>query len=364
MVLTLCPKMAWAAGNEIIAIRTGIQPGNKTRLVIETTARPEFELSYPDGKLVVKIRASGNPKPTLVDGTLVKKIDIEAGQITAHLKKTIAPIPKNQIIMLDPMEGKKYRLVLDFAAGNNTDKTKAAAETATAAKAKGTMAKKPTLVIDPGHGGKDPGAIGAGGTKEKDVVLSVSKKLYDRLKQAGYNVSMTRKDDTFLNLDTRANLAEKRKADLFISIHANANPRKTVKGFSVYTLSEKASDAEAQKLAEAENAADKLGVDDFGGLGHEVVVILSALQQRMVSTDSINFAQGVIRATRSAKVSHVDDNPKSAPFAVLKSTVPSCLVELGHLSHRDEEKLLKSGDYQNKLAGALITAIGNYNFES
>jgi N-acetylmuramoyl-L-alanine amidase len=359
--LAFFPRMAFAGTNEIVAIRTGIQPGNKTRLVIETTARPEYSLSYPEGKLVIRINANGSPKPKLVDGGLVKKIDFGRDEIVAHLKKTIAPIPKSQTMMFEPTDKNRYRLVLDFAAGTNVDKTKIAAETAIAPK---TAAKKPTIVIDPGHGGKDPGAIGIGGTKEKDIVLSVSKKLFDRLKNAGYNVSMTRRDDTFLNLDTRAAIAEKKNADLFVSIHANANPKRTIKGFSVYTLSKTASDAEAQKLADAENAADKIGIDEFGGFGHEVRVILSALQQQMVAEDSDVFARNIMRSTRAAGINDVDKDPRSAGFAVLKSTVPGCLVELGHLSHRDEEKLLRNGDYQSRLAGALTTAIGNYKFES
>jgi len=359
--LAFFPRLTFAGANEIVAIRTGIQPGNKTRLVIETTARPEYSLSYPEGKLVIRINANGSPKPKLVDGGLVKKIDFGRDEIVAHLKKTIAPIPKSQTMMFEPTDKNRYRLVLDFAAGTNVDKTKTAAETAIAPK---TAAKKPTIVIDPGHGGKDPGAIGIGGTREKDIVLAVAKKLYDRLKNAGYNVSMTRRDDTFLNLDTRAAIAEKKNADLFVSIHANANPKRTIKGFSVYTLSKTASDAEAQKLADAENAADKIGIDEFGGFGHEVRVILSALQQQMVAEDSDVFARNIMRSTRAAGINDVDKDPRSAGFAVLKSTVPGCLVELGHLSHRDEEKLLRNGDYQNRLAGALTTAIGNYKFES
>ena len=355
--MTFFPRMAFSAENEIVAIRTGIQPGNKTRLVIETTRRPDYSLSYPNRQLVVSVNAKCSAKPSLIDGTLIDNIDIQKGLIVANLRKTIQPIPRAQIMVLEPTGASKYRLVLDFAAGKAAAKTAAAADAAISGK---SASRKPTIVIDPGHGGKDPGCIGTTGTREKDIVLAVSKKLSDRLKSAGYNVYMTRTNDTFLNLDTRSGIAEKRKADLFMSIHANSNPKKTVKGFSIYTLSKTASDAEAQKLADAENAADKIAVDGFRGFEPEVRNILSHLQQTMITTTSIEFADKVLGATRSTGIVRVDGAQRSAPFAVLKSTIPSCLVELGHLSNRDEEKLLKSSDYQNKLVNTLASAVGKY----
>ncbi|MDR3208743.1 MAG: N-acetylmuramoyl-L-alanine amidase [Rickettsiales bacterium] len=359
VVMTFFPKMAFAGDNEVVSIRTGLRPGSQTRLVIETAKRPEYSLSYPDGKLVVSITARGNPKPKLADGTLIKSIDVQSNKIVANLKKSISPIPKGQIMILNPTGDSQYRLVLDFAAGSATDKSKYAAETAVA---KQGAARKPVIVIDPGHGGKDPGCIGSSGTQEKDIVLSVAKKLHDKLNNAGYNVHLTRKNDAFLNLDTRSDIAEKKKADLFVSIHANSNPKKTVKGFSVYTLSQTASDAEAQKLAEAENAADKIDVDGFRGFEPEIRIALSSLQQHAIAEESVVFARQIIQATQKSGISRVDKARRFAPFAVLKSTVPSCLVELGHLSNKDEEKLLKSTDYQNKLASALLSAIGNYDF--
>lgn len=361
VAVTFFPKIAFSAAKqgEIVAIRTGIQPGNKTRLVIETTQRPEYSLSYPEGQLIVRINATGKVTPKLTDGTLVKSIQVGAPQVTVNLRQTIAPIPKSNIMILEPNGKNKYRLVLDFSAGTNTAKTAVAAATATSQK---PIERKPVIIIDPGHGGKDPGAIGLAGTKEKDIVLSVSKKLYDRLKSAGYNVSMTRRDDKFLNLGTRSEIGERKKADLFVSVHANANPSRAKKGFSVYVLSEKASDEEAQKMADAENAADKIDVDGVERMGHDLKLILSSLQQRQVSEDSHIFARHIMRATRTAGIQDVDKDPRSAPFAVLKSTVPSALVELGHLSHRDEEKLLKNSGYQDKLARAIATAIGKYDF--
>jgi N-acetylmuramoyl-L-alanine amidase len=359
--LAFFPKTAFSARNEIIAIRTGMRDGNKTRLVIETISKPDYSLSYPDGQLVVDIDAACSARPSMTEGTLINSIDTPEKKVVANLKKTIAPIPKKEILLLEPAGASKWRLVLDFAAGKATDKTREAAKGAVAKKP--ANGKRPVIVIDPGHGGKDPGCIGATGTKEKDIVLSVAKKLYDKLSGAGYNASMTRRNDTFLNLDTRSGIAEKKKADLFVSIHANSNPNKKVKGFSVYTLSKTASDAEAQKLAEAENAADKIEIDGFEKFEPAVRNALSALQQHAVAEESVAFARKIMRATRESGINRVDKARRFAPFAVLKSTIPSCLLEIGHLSNKEEESLLRDGSYQNKLVSAMITAIGNYDFQ-
>ena len=358
VVLTIFPRIAFAADNEIVAIRTGTQPGNKTRLVLETTQKPVYDLSYPDGQLVVSIRAKCRVAPSMTEGTLITAIDAKDNRVVVGLKKSISPIPKNQILLLEPTGSNKWRLVLDFAAGNVSDKTKAAAAETTS----GSSGKKPTIVIDPGHGGRDPGCIGITGTQEKDIVLSIAKKLSNRLAAAGYNVSLTRRNDTFLNLNTRAGIAQKKKADLFVSIHANSNPKKTIKGLSVYTLSQTASDAEAAKLAETENAFDKIEIDGFEKFEPDIRNALSSLQQHLVAEDSVAFARKIMRATRESGITRVEKARRFAPFAVLKSQVPSCLVEVGHLSNMEEERLLRGADYQNKLVAALTTAIGNYAF--
>ena len=358
------PRLAFAAQNEIISIRTGLQPGNKTRLVIETKQKPSYSLSYPNKQIVVSIPARNTAKPKMATGTLVSNIKSSKGKIIVNLKKDISPIPKNQIMVLSPASGNKYRLVLDFAAGKATDKVRA---TATAAVSSKQINRKPLIVIDPGHGGKDPGCIGVTGTQEKDIVLSVAKRLANKLNASGYNAYLTRRNDTFLNLGTRAGIGEKKKADLFISIHANSNPKRSTRGFSVYTLSKKASDAEAQKLADAENAADLIEVDGFDEFEPSLRNALSSLQQHMVAENSVELAQCVINATKKYGIIQVDKGRKfgrSAPFAVLKSTTPSCLIELGHLSNREEERLLRRSDYQDKLVNAFIHAIGNYDFEA
>lgn len=371
LAIATLPRMAFAARNTLRSLRTGIQPGNKTRLVIETENRPTYSLMYPTNQLVITLpNTSANTGITanLAAGGLVKSIaQAQTGsnlQIIANLTKPIAEIPKSQIMILEPNGDNDYRLVLDFMAGvattNNNSYTTASASTTTAV----TASRKYIIVIDAGHGGKDPGCIGKGGTREKDVVLSVARKLKNKLDANGFKTYMTRSDDRYLKLAERASIAEKRKADLFISLHANANPSRKMKGFSIYTLSEKASDEEAKKLAEAENAADKIGVEGFTEFEENIRIALSSLQQHAVAEMSEEYATG---CAKSFKKSSIEQQPgpdvRHAPFAVLRSTVPGALLELGHLSNAAEEKLLKSDSHQNKLVAAIVKSVKNYNFE-
>ena len=380
----LFPKTLLASGqNEITAIRTGKQPGNLTRLVIETTRRPEFALSYPTNQLVIQMQARHNATPNLTAGTLVRSINQADNKIVVNLTRSITQIPQDRIMVLSPMNGNQYRLVLDIGDGTTAvaqaNTARAASNVATpAATGPGTARAATTnqvvattsprrrgiIVIDPGHGGADPGAIGVSGAREKDIVLQVSRKLRDRLNREGYTAILTRDRDVFLNLGTRARMGEKHNADLFLSIHANANPRPQVRGFSVYTLSQKASDAEAQRVAEAENAADRIAVDNFGGYATEIRMVLSSLQQNHVAAESDKISMHISKAVRAKNIDRVDRERRSAPFAVLRSTTPSALVELGHLSNAAEERLLRNGAHQDRLVTALVNAVGKYEFIS
>ena len=366
-VAMILPRVAFAARNVLRSMRTGVQPGNKTRLVIETSSRPSYSLSYPENQLVVDVAnmsADASVKPALASGTLVSAItQTQAGdhlKIIATLRKPIAQLQKSQIMLLEPNGDNDYRLVLDFSAGA----AQKIADSVTAANATKTTTAKHIIVIDAGHGGKDPGCIGKNGTREKDVVLAVAKKLRAKLDSAGFKTVMTRTDDTYLKLARRAEIAEQKKGDLFISLHANANPSRSVKGFSIYTLSEKASDEEAKKLAESENAADKIGVDGFTEFERDIRAALSSLQQHAVAEMSEEYANGCARAFRSNKIeAQAGPSVRHAPFAVLRSTVPGALIELGHLSNSSEEKLLKNPSHQDKLVAAIVRSIKNYDFE-
>lgn len=367
IIAGLLPRMALAARNVLRSMRTGVQPGGKTRIVIETSTRPSYTLVYGENTLTIKISNMASDESVsakLASGTLVKSMTQaqigDALNIIAALKKPISEIPKNQIMILEPNGDNDYRLVIDFVAGTGAAK----ASTAAANDATTATVKKRVIVLDAGHGGKDPGCIGKGGTKEKTIVLSVAHKLRKALREAGFMVYMTRGDDTYLKLADRAAIAEKKKADLFLSIHANANPSRAVKGFSIYTLSEKASDEEAQKLADAENAADKIDVSGFESFSKDIRVALSALQQHAVAEMSEEYANGCARAFNRAGIEQqAGPAVRHAPLAVLRSTVPGALIECGHLSNAAEEKLLKTSSHQEKLVAAIVKSVKNYDFE-
>jgi N-acetylmuramoyl-L-alanine amidase len=365
VVIGFLPRMALAAPGKIRSYRTGVQPGGKTRIVIETSVRPTYSVSYPDGKLVVALSntaADTSVKPTLASGTLVSNLaQTQSGDkllITATLNKSIANIPKENIFILNPNGDSDYRLVLDFVAGAGTA-TAAAATTAAPVKK-----YQPVIVIDAGHGGKDPGCIGASGTKEKTVVLNVAKKLKTKLDAAGFKTYMTRNSDVFLELQKRAELSEKHNADLFLSLHANANPSKSMKGFSIYTLSKTASDEEAQKLADAENEYDRMYVKGFKDFEENIRIALSSLQQQALAGMSLEYARGCVRSMRNAGVTQqAGDRVRSASFAVLRGAVPGALLEIGHLSNKAEEKLLNTASHQDKLVAAIVKSIQGYDFE-
>ena len=359
------PRVAFAARNSLRNVRTGVQPGNKTRLVIETSARPSYEISYPTNQIVITLsNTAANPdlSPKMASGTLVRAItQAQSGdtlKIIADLTKPAAEIPRDSIMLLSPNGDNDYRLVLDFAAASG-------AVAATTQQQKTTApSRKYVVVIDAGHGGKDPGCIGKGGTQEKNIVLSVAKKLKTKLDAAGFQTYLTRSNDTYLKLAQRAFIGEKRHADLFLSLHANANPSRAMKGFSIYTLSEKASDEEAQKLADAENAADKIDVSGFEQFDKDIRIALSSLQQHAVAEMSVEYANGAASAFKRAKITQKPGpDVRHAPFAVLRSTVPGALIELGHLSNASEEKLLKTAAHQNKLVDAIVKSVRAYNFD-
>jgi N-acetylmuramoyl-L-alanine amidase len=224
-------------------------------------------------------------------------------------------------------------------------------------------AAKPVIVLDPGHGGIDPGTASGDGTTEKEVVLAFAKTLRQKLEAKGdYQVYLTREDDTFLALRERVEFAQSKGANLFVSIHADWFPKHTTEasGATVYTLSEQASDDEAKELAAKENFSDAIAGVELPSGGDEVVAnILIDLAQRETQNRSIVFAKSVV-GEMSASELH-QKSSKSAGFRVLKSPdVPSVLLELGFLSNPDDEKRLTSEDWRAAMAEKVGAAIDSY----
>jgi N-acetylmuramoyl-L-alanine amidase len=220
---------------------------------------------------------------------------------------------------------------------------------------------RPLIVIDPGHGGVDNGTQSAG-EMEKTLVLNFGLALRDKIEQSGkYRVVMTRTDDTFIPLNDRVKVARSQSAALFVSIHADALPKQEgdAQGATIYTLSDKASDAKAERLAEAENKADAIGgvsPDEPA----EVADILIDLTQRETKTFSNRFARVLMNEMKTTVRMH--KHPlKSAGFRVLKAPdVPSVLVELGYVSNKGDLEHLVSENWRNKTVGSMAQAIDTF----
>lgn len=227
--------------------------------------------------------------------------------------------------------------------------------------AKPTPPPKPKLVfLDPGHGGRDPGALGIRGTQEKVVVMAIARELQRELLVGGrYRVLLTRASDSFVALRERVARAQAAKADLFLSLHADAHPDSDVRGASVYTLSEDASDREAAALAARENRADAVvsGVR-LADQPDNVARTLVAMSQRGTVNDSRRLADAIVRTFGSSGVRLLPRTHRQAGFAVLTSPdIPAALIELGYLSNPQDEKLLTVRQHQIALARALRASV-------
>lgn len=387
------------AKNKAIVLRTGIQPGNVSRFVLETKEKSLYNISYLDNPRRVVIDISNldvdDVKKDSVKSGFISDVKVSSGdgktsQIVLHLSNT-AKVKKN--FVLNPIkDGANYRLVLDLEQASGDEFSKLAGGAKSSSKKENVVEEevflsnkkvvnnkvvsnktssntgkknvkpvnnqsKKIIVIDAGHGGKDPGTIGSGGTYEKTIALALAKQLRDILvKNPNYKVILTRNDDTFIQLQDRAKIAERNNASIFISIHLNSSPNKKTNGFSIYTLSEKATDDEARKIAEKENAADLLGIGSFEGYDTVTKNILGDLLQTQVKIASVELANAVVDQIKK-DVACIYHPHREAPFIVLRSSIPSVLIEAGFLSNKDEEKKLNQKWYREKMAYSFARAI-------
>jgi N-acetylmuramoyl-L-alanine amidase len=279
------------------------------------------------------------------------------------------PAQVDMAFVLDPIHEQPARLVLHLTATDRESFMRSLALESGAplrskpeapVETKGNGDSRPLIVIDPGHGGIDNGTRAASGEMEKTIVLEFSLLLRDKLEKIGkYRVLMTRSDDTFVALGDRVQFARARQAALFISIHADALRRREgdAQGATVYTLSERASDARAARLAEAENKADVIAGLDLSSEEKDVAGILIDLARRETKTFSVQFAQTMVGALKNAARLH--QHPlKSASFVVLKAPdVPSVLVELGYVSNKADLKSLISTEWRDRTADSIVQAV-------
>ena len=222
-------------------------------------------------------------------------------------------------------------------------------------------ATAPLVMLDPGHGGKDPGAIGVSGTYEKHIALASANELRRQL-TAGrrYRVELTRSRDVFIPLAQRVKIAQARGAALFVSMHADALTDHSVRGASVYTLALSASDAQSAALARRENSADRYGGADFRGTSPEVARILASLERAETRSGSARMARSVVGAF-DGSVPLLQNPSRHADFAVLQAAdIPSVLVEMGFMSNRADEAALRKPKHRAQVAAALREAIDAY----
>jgi N-acetylmuramoyl-L-alanine amidase len=223
-------------------------------------------------------------------------------------------------------------------------------------------ADRPVIIIDPGHGGIDPGAAASGGVVEKDLVLAFAQRLRRKLEADGrYKVLMTRDQDVFISLGDRVRTARTMQADLFISIHADTiSAGQDVRGLTVYTGAERASDADSARLADRENKADAAAGIELSDMPDDVSDILQELTLRETHAFSNSFAVRLVGEFDS--IARLNKNPhRQARFQVLRAhDVPSVLVELGYLSSRQDLDLLMSDDWRGKMVSAMSVAVDRF----
>lgn len=218
-----------------------------------------------------------------------------------------------------------------------------------------------TVILDPGHGGIDPGATGVGGIREKTLTLEIAQDLKRVLEASGrYHVVLTRTEDTFIRLRERIQIARQARGEIFLSLHADALTDTNFRGMTIYTLSDKASDAEAEALAQRENKAELIAGVDLTDESPEVASILIDLAQRETMNLSARLAGHLVQEL-SKEAQLLRNGHRFAGFAVLKAPdVPSALVELGYLSNRQDSQQLVQPAYRRRLGQAILRALDQF----
>jgi len=359
---------------DVSDVRTGTH-AEKTRLVIELNKKINykiFSLSQPN-RIVLDLpevtfgEELGRKKTLgLINALRFGLFKPGNSRIVLDVKQSVR-VEKSFIMW--PSGKHAFRLVIDlvptsqkdFDANIRTKKKKPTTVRKEITTKKKIVGEKPLVIIDPGHGGVDPGTIGLSGVYEKRITLSFAEQLKQKLLNGGrYRVKLTRERDVFVKLRSRIDFAREHGGDLFLSIHADSIKDRTFSGSGVYTLSENASDKEAAALASKENKADVIAGVDLDHHDAEVATILIDLTQRETMNYAASFAEALVRRLREE--GRMRRKPhRFAGFLVLKAPdIPSVLVEIGYLSNRKEEKLLKSAKKRQGIVDALAKGVDDY----
>ncbi len=321
-------KVTTVAAGPVQAVRYGLFMMGQSRIILELSSPAAIDrIDFVPGKDGVRLVAA------------IKRSTAEAFEIAA--KESSASVRYTGAVKNTPKDASH----VDFAQANPVVVT--------------NITKLPLIVIDPGHGGIDPGAAGPNGEIEKTLVLAVAQFLREKLVSSGkVRVELTRDSDVFVSLPDRVRLARSRSADLFISLHADTLTEEPhVRGATIYTLADRASDAASARLAEKENKADQVAGLDPGEDKEVVNDILFDLARRETRVFSLSFAKTLVAALQTA--APVNKNPhRYAGFRVLKAPdVPSVLLELGYLSSVEDAKQLNSPEWQQEISKAASEAI-------
>lgn len=376
------PALVYAGAEPLLAYGARIIGDDaRTRIVIDFDRAPAFSIHYianPE-RVVVDLPATafGFPAKDLEARGLFR--DIRYGAMDEDSARIVLTATKPVRVALAKVQadegGKGQRLVLE---AEITDKAKFAdlvkaqswnepvspqTTNAIAPVEKPAAGSDFIVAVDAGHGGIDTGAIGVDTkTQEKDVTLAFAKALADRLnREPGIKAFLTRSDDSFLSLSERVVIARQNHAGLFVSMHADTLKQKDIRGATVYTISDRASDKLAADLAERENLSDQIAGKATATEPPEVADILLDLTRRETQAFSISLAESVLASFKD-QVGTINNPHRHAGFRVLQAPdVPSILLELGFLSNKDDEKLLLDGEWRNKMADLLTKAVKRYH---
>ncbi len=382
--LALLVSRAGQAAADVLAVR--VWPARDyTRITLESQQALVFtqQIVKNPERLVVDLEGvefnsvlQSLPEKILQSDPYVKLI--RAGRnrpgvvrLVIELKTEVAP----QVFTLKPVGEYGHRLVLDLYPSvaddpllallqelDASDDRMPARTSARGGDAQPEITRMVTVVLDPGHGGEDPGAIGRGGSREKDVTLQVARRLKKKLDAVPNMRSMlTRDGDFFIPLHSRVQKARRVQADLFVSVHADAFIKPTARGSSVFILSENgASSTAARWLAQRENAADLVGGVNIGVKDANLARTLLDLSQTATIRDSLKLGKSVLGELGGINTLH-KGQVEQAGFAVLKAPdIPSILIETAFISNPEEERRLNDEDYQDKMAEAILRGIKSY----
>ncbi len=375
LLMGLCLSCAWGASQVRILGFRQLKTANSQRLVFELNKKPDYRyfllsnpqrlvidfkktqlktsLRYQDfaGAVVKSVRGSRRKKINwriVLD--LRSKSKFTINLVTAKNGRVAFTVnfPMSQRLLKNSTEHVSSVVII-------ANKIKSASES-------NKPGRKIIIVIDPGHGGKDPGATGPRGTHEKDVVLRIAKDLQrDLNRQFGFKALLTRNGDYYLHLRQRLNIARRDKADMFIAIHADAYKDRSAQGASVFALSERGATSEAARwLAEKENKSELMGGVNLADKGNMLKSVLIDLSQSATISASLVIGRDVLGSLK--KVTRLHHNRvEQAAFVVLKSPdIPSLLVETGFLSNPREELRLRTTSYRHKIAYSLMKGIVEY----